>query len=121
MAKNEIILSMHELRPRLRRSECIFRIANWVRALSSICIAAGFILRLVTEYKYGTTLMLIAAAFLVAVSFLQCMTNNRALRTCAHCFQDLPAKEILSAPDTYLCPHCGKPFQAKLRKDEFQF
>ena len=121
MANKELFLSVSEIRPKLRKSERLFFIVNWARHISSIGLTAGFLVRIASNAKHGTTLLMVSALVLAIASFLQAMTNNKAHRTCAHCFQDLPAKEILSAPDSYCCPHCGEPFQAKIGSEEFQF
>ena len=117
----ERVISMQEVRQRLRRSEKLFRIVFWFQVVFTIISVAGLILRLSTGYKHGMTIMVVSSVFLIAASLLQGMTSNQRLRTCSNCFQELSARELLSAPDSYCCPHCGKPFQAKIDTEEFSF
>ena len=122
MKANEVLIGAAEVQKRLRRSERISGIVTWLQIICLILFSAGLLIRIVTEHRHGFAVMMIGMLLLLACSFLQIVTNNKKLRTCACCGEELSAKEILSEPaDTLCCPHCGKPFQAKINPEEFNF
>lgn len=122
MAANERLLSMQEVRVRLRRSENILRITRVVYIIFDITGIIGLLLLISPATRdVGTKLSIISAALLAIASLLRVVTTNQTLRSCGNCHTVIPAPELLSAPDSYCCPHCGKPFQAKINTEEFSF
>ena len=122
MKSGETLIGAAEVQKRLRRSERISRVIFLADIIGFPLIFVGFILRMATDGAHGFWLMMAGMLLLLGRSILQIVTSNKKLRTCACCGEELSAKEILSEPaDTLCCPHCGKPFQAKINPEEFNF
>lgn len=59
---------------------------------------------------------------LAALLLLNYFVSSRrsALCTCAACGKKVPPREFLrSAPDSFRCPHCGKPYQSAAKPISF--
>lgn len=119
MEEKGTFISGGEVKRRLRR-RMVMEIVMRCLAVAELILLCVFALGSRPPVVKILTVVLGFATF--ALIFLSGISSSDRARVCAHCGTRHKYKTLLSQPEEeFLCPHCGKVYQAKVVPGEFRF